>query len=146
MIPGVIRRAVGLAGVVLAAFDQRNRLGETSRGQSIATRSGSRVVSPSDGWVIYAGPFRSYGQLLIVNAGDGFHVVMSGMERIDAVLGQFVLAGEPVGVMGSTRLASNANVDVGTGRPVLYVEFRKDGVPVDPEPWWAQAKLEERSG
>ncbi|MCO5133194.1 MAG: murein hydrolase activator EnvC [Phyllobacteriaceae bacterium] len=135
-----------VAGVELAGFDQKMPSGETSRGLSIATRSGSRVLSPTDGWVIYAGPFRSYGQLLIVNAGNGYHVVMAGMERIDAVLGQFVLAGEPVGAMGETRIASNVNVDIGTRRPVLYVEFRKDGVPIDSSPWWAKTNLKESSG
>lgn len=135
-----------VAGVELAGFDQKMASGEISRGLSIATRSGSRVLSPTDGWVIYAGPFRSYGQLLIVNAGNGYHVVMAGMERIDAVLGQFVLAGEPIGVMGGTRVASNVNVDIGTRRPVLYVEFRKDGVPIDSAPWWAKTNLKESNG
>jgi septal ring factor EnvC (AmiA/AmiB activator) len=140
-----------VAGVELAAFDQRMRDGETSQGLSIATRAGNRVVSPSDGWVMYAGPFRSYGQLLIINAGDGYHVVLAGMEAINVELGQFVLAGEPVAVMGERRFASNAsgsnvNVDVGSLRPVLYVEFRKDGNSIDPSPWWAQSKLEESNG
>ena len=140
-----------VAGVELAAFDQRMRDGEISQGLSIATRAGNRVVSPSDGWVMYAGPFRSYGQLLIINAGDGYHVVLAGMEAINVELGQFVLAGEPVAVMGERRFASNAsgsnvNVDVGSLRPVLYVEFRKDGNSIDPSPWWAQSKLEESNG
>lgn len=126
-----------VAGVELAVFDQATAGGEISQGLSIATRAGSRVVSPSDGWVIYSGPFRSYGQLLIINAGDDYHVVLAGMERIDVSLGQFVLAGEPVGVMGARRIASTASVDVGSLRPVLYVEFRKDGAAIDPAPWWA---------
>ena len=61
--------------------------------------------------MVYAGPFRSYGQLLIINAGDGYHVLLAGMERIDVQLGQFVLAGEPVAVMASQRLASVGAVD-----------------------------------
>jgi septal ring factor EnvC (AmiA/AmiB activator) len=144
-------KAVGLLpkpvnGVELAAFNQELPTGELSQGVSLATRNGSLVVSPTDGWVIYAGPFRSYGHLLIVNAGGGYHVVLAGMERIDAVLGQFVLAGEPVGNMAATRIASATNVDVGSLRPVLYVEFRKDGKSIDPSPWWAKTNLEERNG
>lgn len=143
-----------VAGVELAGFGQRGADGVVSKGISIATRSGSRVVSPGDGWVMYAGPFRSYGQLLIINAGDGYNIVLSGMERINVALGQFVLAGEPVGVMGEKRFASNlatgsdsnVNVDVGTLRPVLYVEFRKDGNSIDPSPWWALGRTEERNG
>lgn len=133
---GLLPRPV--AGVELAGYDQQTASGEISQGLSIATRAGSRVVSPSDGWVIYAGPFRSYGQLLIINAGSGYHVVLAGMERIDAALGQFVLAGEPVGAMGARRIASTAGVDVGSLRPVLYIEFRKDGSAIDPGPWWSE--------
>ena len=77
-----------------------------TQGLSLATRPGASVLAPADGWVVYAGPFRSYGQVLILNAGDGYHIVLAGMERIDAALGQFVLGGEPVAVMGETRLAS----------------------------------------
>jgi len=135
-----------VSGVELASFDQKMPTGELSQGLSLVTRNGSRVVSPTDGWVIYAGPFRSYGHLLIVNAGGGYHVVLAGMERIDAVLGQFVLAGEPVGSMASTRIASATNVDIGSQRPVLYVEFRKDGKSIDPSPWWAKTSSEERNG
>ncbi len=135
-----------VSGVELASFNQRTVTGDLSQGLSIATRSASRVVAPADGWVIYAGPFRSYGQLLILNAGDGYHVVLSGMDRINVELGQFVLTGEPVGIMGASRVASNKNVDVGSARPVLYVEFRKDGTSIDPAPWWVKTSLEERNG
>ena len=143
-----------VAGVELASFGQPTSDGDVSRGLSIATRAGSRVVSPGDGWVMYAGPFRSYGQLLIINAGDGYHVVLAGMAEINVELGQFVLAGEPVGVMGDRQFASNATagadgnaiVDVGSLRPVLYIEFRKNGNSIDPSPWWALGRNEERNG
>jgi septal ring factor EnvC (AmiA/AmiB activator) len=85
--------------------------------------------------VVYAGEFRSYGQLLIINAGGGYHVLLAGMSRIDVSLGQFVLAGEPIAVMGSGAPSQNDD----SSRPVLYVEFRKDGTPIDPDPWWAEA-------
>jgi septal ring factor EnvC (AmiA/AmiB activator) len=102
----------------------------------IATRAAAQVTAPCDGWVVYAGPFRSYGQLLILNAGGGYHVLLAGMERISVELGQFVLTGEPVAVMGAGGPATAAGA---SGQPVLYVEFRKDGAPVDPSPWWANA-------
>ena len=69
--------------------------------------------------MLYAGPFRSYGQVLILNAGDGYHLVLAGMERIDAALGQFVLAGEPVAAMGATRVASIGNIDHTSAQPIL---------------------------
>jgi septal ring factor EnvC (AmiA/AmiB activator) len=86
--------------------------------------------------VVYAGPFRNYGQLLILNAGGGYHVLLAGMERISVDLGQFVVTGEPVAVMGSEAQPAGALAGAAS-QPVLYVEFRKDGVPVDPGPWWA---------
>ena len=84
----------------------------------------------------YAGPFRSYGQLVIINAGEGYHILLAGMRRIDVSLGQFVLAGEPIANMGvSTQTTSRRSK---SARPVLYIEFRKDGQPIDPNPWWAE--------
>ena len=76
------------------------------------------------------------GQLLILNAGGGYHVLLAGMERISVDLGQFVVAGEPVAVMGDGAQSAVAKAG-GVNQPVLYVEFRKHGIPVDPGPWWA---------
>ena len=104
-----------------------------------------QVTAPADGWVVFAGPFRSYGQLLILNAGGGYHVLLAGMERISVDLGQFVLAGEPVAVMGNgSRIA--AILATGSSQPVLYIEFRKDGTPIDPGPWWAAGEVEKVRG
>lgn len=132
---------VPVTGVEISSFGKENRLGEKANGASIATRINARVSSPADGWVVYAGPFRSYGQLLILNAGSGYHIVLAGMERIDVQLGQFVLAGEPVALMGARRVASAEAVGMESSRPVLYVEFRKDGKSIDPSPWWADPTL-----
>lgn len=135
-----------VSGVEIRSFGEDDGLGGTAQGLSIATRSAAQVISPADGWVVYAGPFRSYGQLLIVNCGDGYHVLLAGMERIDVEVGQFVLAGEPVAVMGDQRLASAGAAGVGASQPLLYVEFRKDGTAIDPGPWWARTHDEEVSG
>jgi len=126
-------------------FGGSDGVGGVQKGISLATRPGSQVTTPCDGWVVYAGPFRSYGQLLILNAGGGYHVLIAGMERISVNIGQFVLTGEPVATMGSTSqvasiLATNAS------QPVLYVEFRKDGTPIDPGPWWATNEGEKVRG
>lgn len=133
-------------GVALQSYGDDNGLGGIAQGQSIATRAGARVVAPADGRVVYAGPFRSYGQLLILDAGDGYHVVLAGMERIDVQLDQFVLTGEPVGVMGNQRLASAAVPDASITQPVLYVEFRKGGTSIDPSPWWVASQDRKVSG
>ncbi|MFD2032980.1 murein hydrolase activator EnvC family protein [Ancylobacter dichloromethanicus] len=73
---------------------------------SLGTRIEAQVASPSDGWVVYAGPFRSYGQLLIINAGGGYHILLAGMDKITVELGQFVLSGEPVGGDGARSPSS----------------------------------------
>lgn len=126
-------------------FAGSDGVGGVQKGISLASRPGAQVTTPCDGWVVYAGPFRSYGQLLILNAGGGYHVLIAGMERISVNIGQFVLTGEPVATMGSTSqvasiLATNAS------QPVLYVEFRKDGTPIDPGPWWAANEGEKVRG
>ncbi len=132
-------------GVKTREFGAPDNLGGTEKGISITTRAGAQVTAPCDGWVVYAAPYRSYGQLLILNAGGGYHVLLAGMERISVDLGQFVLTGEPVAVMGSgTQVAST--IATGSSQPVLYLEFRKDGSPVDPTPWWATTESEKVRG
>ncbi len=132
-------------GVKLRGFGAPDGVGGLEKGISIATRAGAQVTSPADGWVVYAGPFRSYGQLLILNAGGGYHILLAGMDRISVDLGQFVLTGEPVAVMGNgSRIA--AILATGSSQPVLYIEFRKDGTPVDPGPWWAAGEGEKVRG
>ncbi|WP_430691785.1 murein hydrolase activator EnvC family protein [Nitrobacter winogradskyi] len=128
--------ALPVNGTRIRDFGGSDGAGGIEKGVSLAARPGAQVTTPCDGWVVYAGPFRSYGQLLILNAGGGYHVLIAGMERISVNIGQFVLTGEPVATMGSTSrvasiLAANAS------QPVLYIEFRKDGTPIDPGPWWA---------
>ncbi len=118
-------------------FGDTDAEGAALQGVSLRTRAEARVTSPADGWVVYSGPFRSYGQLLIINAGGGYHILLAGMSRIDVSLGQFVLAGEPIAVMGNSIAPGNRGDQ--NSRPVLYVEFRKDGQPIDPGPWWAEA-------
>src|SRR5664279_4857721 len=123
--------AMPVNGVKIREFGVSDGAGGAEKGISLATRAADQVTTPCDGWVVYAGPFRSYGQLLILNAGGGYHVLIAGMERISVNIGQFVLTGEPVATMGTKSqvasiLAANAS------QPVLYIEFRKDGTPIDP--------------
>jgi septal ring factor EnvC (AmiA/AmiB activator) len=132
-------------GVKIRDFGTPDSTGGAQKGLSIATRAGAQVTAPADAWVVYAGPFRSYGQLLILNMGGGYHLLLAGMERISVDLGQFVLAGEPVAVMGSgSRIA--AILATGSSQPVLYIEFRKNGTPIDPGPWWAAGEVKKVRG
>lgn len=129
--------ALPVTGRIKRRFGAEDGNGAVMLGDMVATQSGAIVTAPADGNVLYAGPFRSYGQLLILNAGDGYHVVLAGMSRISVATGQSVLAGEPVGAMGEARVASTSVSKNVNATPELYVEFRKDGKPVDPAPWWA---------
>ncbi|QGY01747.1 peptidoglycan DD-metalloendopeptidase family protein [Methylobacterium mesophilicum SR1.6/6] len=124
-----------VSGRLTRGFNQPDGNGGTTRGVSFTTRPKATVSAPADGWVQFAGPFRSYGQLLIINAGDGYYLLLAGMDQISVEVGQFVLAGEPVGSMGD----KGAGPPGSDGDPTLYVEFKKDGGSIDPEPWWAKS-------
>src|ERR1700712_1160319 len=137
--------ALPVNGVKIRDFAGSDGVGGVEKGISLATRAGAQVTTPCDGWVVYAGPFRSYGQLLILNAGGGYHVLIAGMERISVNIGQFVLTGEPVAIMGSTSQVASILATTAS-QPVLYVEFRKDGTPIDPGPWWAANEGEKVRG
>src|SRR5438552_3282448 len=132
-------------GSKIRDFGGSDGAGGAEKGISLATRASAQVTTPCDGWVVYAGPFRSYGQLLILNAGGGYHVLIAGMERISVNIGQFVLTGEPVATMGKTSQVASILATTAS-QPVLYVEFRKDGTPIDPGPWWAANEGEKVRG
>jgi septal ring factor EnvC (AmiA/AmiB activator) len=143
-IKGRVRLPV--AGTVVKAFGEPDGLGGTEHGVSMSTLPRAVVSAPADGSVVFSGRYRTYGQLLIINAGGGYYVLLAGMDRINVSPGEFVLTGEPVGAMGegSTRMATAAAV--GAAAPVLYIELRKDGTAIDPGPWWAKSDIEKARG
>ena len=114
-----------VAGSIVQRFGAATHGGGSSKGILIRTRAAAQVVAPSDGRVVFAGPFRGYGQLLIIAHGNGYHSLLAGMARIDEKVGANVQAGSPVGVMAATE----------QGDPELYLELRQRGTPVDPLPW-----------
>lgn len=126
------------AGRRVLSFGEKTQYGAQSKGIVIETRGFAQVTSPCDGWIVFAGEFRSYGRVLIINPGGGYHVLMAGLSQIDVSTGQFVVAGEPVANMSGG--APSAAQPAQASAPVLYVEFRKDGEPVDPDPWWVASK------
>lgn len=108
-------------GRVAVRYGEADRYGATSRGLTINTRPGATVISPFAGQVQFAGPFRGYGQILIVEHGHGYHSLIAGLGRIDGQVGQTVSAGEPLGIMP------------GENTPDLYFELRRNGQPVNPQ-------------
>ncbi len=128
--PPAISGRLPAEGRIVERFRKIGIDGARSKGITIETRPAARVVAPGNGEIVFAGPFRGYGQLLIIEHGEGYHVLLSGMKRMDAVVGDEVLEGEPVGVM-----------DTLPGRkPKLYFELRRNGSPVNPLPWLAASK------
>jgi septal ring factor EnvC (AmiA/AmiB activator) len=121
-------------GERILAFGQQTRSGSKSKGVAFATRDQAQITSPCDGWVVYAGEFRSYDQVLIINAGGGYHLLLAGMAQINMQVGQFVLSGEPVGKMGAARPAADGSANAAP--PILYLELRSKERPINPDPWW----------
>ena len=120
---GLIRPA---RGDIAAKFGQSTDAFGEGKGMVIATRSGAQVVAPFDGQIVFEGPFRSYGQILIIEHRGGYHTVLAGLAHVDVVVGQWLKAGEPVGAM----------IETAEGRPQLYIELRRSGLPFDPAPWF----------
>ncbi|MEO3428165.1 peptidoglycan DD-metalloendopeptidase family protein [Pelagibius sp. CAU 1746] len=119
---------VPVRGEVVRLYGQDSDTpGSTDKGISIRARPGAQVVAPFDGKIAYAGPFRGYGLILIIDHGGRYHTILAGFDRIDAVVGQWVLAGEPVARMGDTAGSS----------PELYLELRRTGQAINPLPWLA---------
>jgi septal ring factor EnvC (AmiA/AmiB activator) len=114
-------------GRVVRRYGQSGGTEGTSKGINIKARNGAQVVAPYDGQVVYAGRFRRYGQILIIEHGGRYHTLLAGLDRIDAVVGQWLFAGEPVGTLGSLQ----------NGNPELYFELRRAGEPINPLPWLA---------
>ncbi|NKL18358.1 murein hydrolase activator EnvC family protein [Rhizobium leguminosarum] len=127
---------VPVTGDILRQFGDADGTGHEAMGMTVATNPETVVTAPADGLVVFAGAFRSYGQMIILDAGDGYHLVLSGMDTINTRQGKFVFSGEPLAVMGAKRVASATALALETNQPTLYIEFRKDGKPVDSRPWW----------
>ena len=115
-------------GRIVEGYGQPLPSGMKTKGITMQTRPGAQVIAPFDGVVLFAGPFKGYGNLLIIEHGDGYHSLLSGLERLDVGVGQNVLTGEPVGIMSTE------------GPQKLYIEFRKEGQPVNPGSWFASKK------
>ena len=132
-------------GQVVRRFGDSDGFGGQAKGFYIATREAAQVVAPSAARVEFAGTFRSYGQLLILDVGEGYHILLAGLDRLDVETGQSVKAGEPIGLMGDSPARGTMIGDqLSDRRPIVYVEFRKAGDAVDPATWWIGGSREAR--
>lgn len=112
-----------ISGIIHTQFKQKDDLGAVSKGLTIEARAGALVVAPKSGVISFAGPFKRYGNLIIIEHEKGLHSLVAGLEKIDTVVGQRVNVGEPIGKMPESDLAA---------KPRLYYELRQNGEPVDP--------------
>ena len=118
--------AAPAAGRVIRRYGQDLGYGQSAKGVTIRTRDDAQVVAPFDGKIAFAGSFRDHGLILIIQHSGGYHTVLAGFARVDVVEGQWLLAGEPVGIMSAA---------VSGAKPELYVELRRGGQPINPLRW-----------
>ena len=131
-------------GRILLGFGDTADGGPPQRGLTIEARPGAEVVSPFDGKIVFAGPFRGYGRILIIQHGEAYHTLIAGLGSIEVTVGQVVAMGEPIATAGSPETAGPTDVSApadiyskGATGPVLYVELRRHGQPINPLPWLA---------
>lgn len=123
--PAAVRRGapagyqLPVAGRTVAGFGAPNSSGGLSEGLSLAPRGGAQVVAPGGGRVAFAGPYRGYGMIVIIEHEGGWTSLVTGMARVDVEVGDSVVGGSPLGIAGPSR-------------PIITVELRRNGTPVNP--------------
>ncbi|MGH6990365.1 MAG: murein hydrolase activator EnvC family protein, partial [Stellaceae bacterium] len=117
---------VPASGRLVEHFGKAGKYGIAAKGLTYVTRPGAQVVAPYDGKILFAGPFHGYGQILIIAHSDGYDSLLAGLARVDVAIGQWLVAGEPVGTMPKNEM-----------KPRLYLELRHGGRPINPLPWLA---------
>lgn len=140
---GAFARARGLVplpvrGNLSTRFGAPNENGVAQKGITIAARPGAQVTAPYDAQILYSGPFRQYGEIVILGLEGGFQMILAGLEKADGFVGQELLAGEPVGILADGNALAGELRGSSSGRSRLYMELRYQGDPIDPSPWLQQ--------
>ncbi len=133
-------------GIFTSHFGDDDGYGGKASGDSLRVAPGADVFAPVDGWVVFAGRYRAYGQIVILNAGQGYFLLIAGMASVNVSANQFLLRGEPLGRMGTASTRTAATLAIGGPGPILYIEVRKNHVPIDPDPWWAKTAVAKAGG
>lgn len=108
-----------LSGRVVTGFGEASPGEGRSRGIALAARAGAQAVAPAPGRVVFAGPYRGYENIVIIEHGGGWMSLVTGLAQLDAHVSEQLVAGSPLGVAGA-------------GEPVVTLELRRDGIPVNP--------------
>ena len=133
-------------GVNVVNFGDADGFGCISRGVSVVTRAGAPVLAPADGFVLYQGPYLNYGQIVILDTGQDYTILLAGLDAVIVKIGQFVRMGDAVGNMGSRTIGRTVATSAGAERPTLYIEMRNKTTPIDPSGWWASQPTPTQSG
>ncbi len=133
-------------GIFTKRFGEDDGYGGKATGDSLRVAPGADVFAPVDGWVVFAGRYRAYGNMVILNAGQGYFLLIAGMASVNVSANQFLLRGEPLGRMGIAGTQQAATLALGGAGAILYIEFRKDHVPIDPDTWWAKTAVAKAGG
>jgi septal ring factor EnvC (AmiA/AmiB activator) len=133
-------------GVNVANFGDGDGFGGISEGQSVVTRAAAPVLAPADGWVLFEGTYLNYGQIVILDAGQDYSILLAGLATINVKTGQFVRMGDQLGSMGSRTIGRTAAAGAGADRPTLYIEMRNKTSPIDPSGWWASPQSPTQNG
>ncbi len=128
-------RTLPITGRLVSNFGQNSEATGPARGMTIQSRANAVVVAPDAGRVLFAGPFRGYGQILIIEHAGGYHSLLSGLGRIDSEVGSTVRAGEPVGLAGSGQAGRTVEEGGRDQGSTLYFELRRNGQPTNPTGW-----------
>ncbi|GHD98190.1 peptidase M23 [Allgaiera indica] len=133
-------------GTILRHAGQPDAAGIRRPGIVIATRPRALVTAPWPSTIRYIGPLLDYGNVIVLEPGDGYLLVLAGLGEVYGKVGQVIAAGDPVGLMGGRGADSGivggaAQEGGGVERPeTLYMELSKGDTPVDPETWLAKTR------
>lgn len=108
-----------VSGRIVSGFGEKIDGSTRSRGIVLAARSGAQAVAPAQGRVAFAGPYSGYGQIVIIEHDGGWTSLVTGLVQLDTRVGALLVAGSPIGLTGS-------------GEPIVTVELRREGEPVNP--------------
>jgi septal ring factor EnvC (AmiA/AmiB activator) len=135
-----------VAGVNVTNYGDGDGFGGVSKGLFVVTRAQAPVIAPADGWVLYAGTYLNYGQIVILDVGQDHTILLAGLDAVEAKVGQFIRMGDRLGTMGSRTIGRTAASSAGASNPTLYIEMRNNNSPIDPTGWWAAPTNTTQSG
>ncbi|WP_374435786.1 murein hydrolase activator EnvC [Tabrizicola sp.] len=137
------RLPLPVLGTILRRPDEADAAGVRRPGVTLATQPLALVTAPWPATIRYRGPLLDYGNVMILEPGDGYLLVLAGMETLYGEVGEVVAADAPLGLMGGSSggsaefVAGSPDGSGGRDTETLYMELRQGAAPVDPIPWFA---------